>query len=136
MPTSSSPVAHSGNSASRIPRVVRDRVWWWLPLILWIGVVAMSIELQLARIHEQSIQVGIEGARNMFRMVMLTRNWNAAHGGIYVPVTAETQPNPYLEHPRRDLTATDGMRLTMINPAYMTRLIAGMAESDGGGASA
>lgn len=132
MPPPSQPAASATHPANRIPSVVRDRVWWLLPLVVWVGVVGLSIELQIARIHEQSIQVGIEGARNMFRMVMLTRNWNAAHGGIYVPVTPATQPNPYLEHPRRDLTTVDGMRLTMINPAYMTRLIAGMAESDGG----
>lgn len=68
----------------------------------------------------------------MFRMVMLTRNWNANRGGVYVPVTPDTQPNPYLEHARRDVMTTDGVAMTMINPAYMTRLIAGMAASDGG----
>lgn len=64
-------------------------------------------------------------------MVMLTRNWNASHGGVYVPVTPGTPPNPYLEHPQRDLMTTDGMALTMINPAYMTRLIGSMAAADG-----
>jgi hypothetical protein len=68
----------------------------------------------------------------MFRMVILTRNWNASHGGIYVPVTQRVEPNPYLDHPQRDLTTTDGVALTMVNPAYMTRLIADMAESASG----
>ena len=116
----------------RVSRFVRERVWWLALLVVWGAVVGLSLEVQVARIREQSIQVGIEGARNMFRMVMLTRNWNASHGGIYVPVTPETPPNPYLEHPRRDVTTTDGQQLTMVNPAYMTRLIASMAASDGG----
>ena len=116
----------------RVSRFVRERVWWLALLVVWGAVVGLSLEVQVARIREQSLQVGIEGARNMFRMVMLTRNWNASHGGIYVPVTPETPPNPYLEHPRRDVTTTDGQQLTMVNPAYMTRLIASMAASDGG----
>lgn len=78
------------------------------------------------------MQVATEGARNMFRMVVLTRSWNASHGGVYVPVTPRTLPNPYLDIARRDVTTTDGRSLTLINPAYMTRLIAEMAESDSG----
>ncbi len=64
----------------------------------------------------------------MFRMVVLTRAWNAEHGGVYLPVGEKIKPNPYLEHPRRDLVATDGTRLTMVNPAYMTRLISELAN--------
>ncbi len=115
-----------------VPQLIRERRWWLLPLVLWGIIVALSLELQIDKIREQSTQVAIEGARNMFRMVMLTRNWNASHGGVYVPVTPETPPNPYLEHSRRDITTTDGVAMTMVNPAYMTRLIAGMAASDGG----
>ena len=55
--------------------------------------------------REQMTNVALAGARNMFRMVILTRNWNASHGGIYVPVTQRVAPNPYLDHPQRDLLA-------------------------------
>ena len=86
----------------------------------------------MADLQAHTEQVAIEGARNMFRMVVLTRNWNASHGGLYVRVSPRTPPNPYLEHPKRDLETTDGERLTMINPAYMTRLIAEMAQANEG----
>jgi signal transduction histidine kinase len=65
-------------------------------------------------------------------MVVLTRAWNAGHGGVYVPVSEQVQPNPYLKHPRRDLTTDDGRRLTMINPAFMTRQISELAQKKGG----
>ena len=52
------------------------------------------------------------------------REWNASHGGVYAPVTATTQPNPWLDVPERDVTTTTGRRLTLLNPAYMTRQIA------------
>ena len=118
--------------ARSTPLVIRERVWWLLPLVLWAAAVGLSLTLQVDKIREQSTLVAVEGARNMFRMVMLTRNWNASHGGVYVPVTPTTRPNPYLDHPRRDVKTTDGVAMTMVNPAYMTRLIAGMAASDGG----
>ncbi len=43
------------------------------------------------------------------------------HGGVYVPVTERTVPNPYLDVPERDITTPSGRRLTLMNPAYMTR---------------
>ncbi|MBI4826838.1 MAG: DUF3365 domain-containing protein [Nitrospirae bacterium] len=52
------------------------------------------------------------------------RRWNSSHGGVYVPVTDKTPPNPYLSHvPDRDITTTEGIKLTLINPAYMTRQV-------------
>lgn len=116
----------------RIPRVIRERRWWLLLLLAWTAAVGFSLYSATGEIRQQMTTVAIEGARNMFRMVVLTRNWNASHGGIYVRVTPRTQPNPYLEIPRRDVLTTDGVALTMINPAYMTRLIAEMAESASG----
>jgi hypothetical protein len=51
------------------------------------------------------------------------------HGGVYAPVNAITQPNPYLEYSLRDVTTTEGLQLTKINPAYMTRQISEMADN-------
>lgn len=44
------------------------------------------------------------------------------HGGVYVPVTEKTQPNPLLaDIPERDIRTSSGKILTLMNPAYMTR---------------
>jgi len=55
------------------------------------------------------------------------REWNALHGGVYVPVTKDTQPNPYLDAHQRDLKVDEDLRLTKVNPAFMTRQIAEIA---------
>ena len=60
------------------------------------------------------------------------RNWNSGHGGVYVPVAKNTPPNPYLAHiPERDITTASGRRLTLINPAYMTRQVYDTVERGG-----
>lgn len=115
-----------------VPALVARRSWWLLLLLVWAAVVGTSLHFHLADLDRQSLDVATEGARNMFRMVVLVRAWNAEHGGVYVPVGPRVQPNQYLEHPRRDLTTTDGQALTMVNPAFMTRLLAEMAEVNGG----
>ena len=115
-----------------VPRFLHRRAWWLLLLLAWGILVGASLRFQLQDLSHQSLEVAAEGARNMFRMVVLIREWNAEHGGVYVPASPSLQPNPYLEHPRRDLTTTDGQRLTMVNPAFMTRLLAELAAESGG----
>lgn len=117
---------------TRIPTWIRLRRWWLPVLALWAAAVGISLHRHLDDLRRQSLEVASEGARNLFGMVVLTRAWNAGHGGVYVPVSDKAQPNPWLVHPRRDLETRDGLKLTMINPAYMTRQIGELAlESKG-----
>ncbi len=46
--------------------------------------------------------------------------WSASHGGVYVPVTPKTHPNPNLKHlPDSDIIKPDGTKLTLVNAGYM-----------------
>ena len=63
-----------------------------------------------------------EGARSNHQRDLVYRYWASSHGGVYVPVTGTTPPNPYLSQvPERDITTPSGRKLTLVNPAYMTR---------------
>ena len=124
--------ASPGAAWAPVPALVRNRRWWLLPLLVWGLAVSVSLSRHESDIKNQGLEVATEAARNLFRMVVLTRAWNAGHGGVYVPVSEQVQPNPYLKHPRRDLTTDDGRRLTMINPAFMTRQISELAQKKGG----
>jgi len=47
------------------------------------------------------------------------RSWVASHGGVYVPITKKTPPNPYLAHiENRDINTSANQQLTLMNPAY------------------
>ncbi|MBI5558344.1 MAG: DUF3365 domain-containing protein [Deltaproteobacteria bacterium] len=72
-------------------------------------------------------------AKAIYQQIVITRRWNASHGGVYVPITSKTQPNKYLPSQNRDLTADNGLRLTKINPTYMTRQIAELAVKNESG---
>ena len=53
---------------------------------------------------------------------VIYRRWASMHGGIYVPVTDQTPPNPDLaDSQERDVVTPSGRLLTLINPAYMNR---------------
>lgn len=63
-------------------------------------------------------------ARSLIKKDISYRKWNALHGGVYVPVTEKTPPNPYLiQVPERDIETPSGRKLTLVNPAYMTRQV-------------
>ena len=88
------------------------------------------------RDHEKEVLVlGKMQSQAFFEKDMLYRRWASRHGGVYVPVTETTQPNPYLAHiPERDITTPSGRQLTLMNPAYMTRQVFEMAsEKEGAG---
>ena len=97
----------------QIPRFIAQRRWWYIPLLAWGALVGVSLHGHLGDLTRQSLEVAAEGARNMFRMVVLTRAWNAQHGGLYVPISDKVRPNPYLDHPRREIVTTDGQQLTL-----------------------
>lgn len=111
-----------------IRSLVVGRAWW---LALWLAggvVAAFFLRASLAEIHQHSVGTATEGARNVFRMLVVMRQWNARHAGVYVPLGEDVPPNPYLRQPRRDVRTVDGQTLTLVNPAYMTRMISEMTH--------
>lgn len=91
-----------------------------------------AVRAEFAHIDRANMALAHERGSVLFRLVEQMRDWNAQHGGVYVPLTATTAPNPYLTHPLRDIQTVDGRALTMVNPAYMTRQIAEIAEKANG----
>ncbi len=98
-------------------------------LLVIIGT-SLSVDLRKTRQQYKDLATGI--GRSLFQELVVMRRWNALHGGVYVPVTGEFQPNPYLEDVSRDITTTQGMRLTKITPEHMTRLISELLSQDKG----
>lgn len=92
--------------------------------LVWTLVVAASFfwNAHQARLEQRAI--AYQTARSVFDFIVVTRRWNAMHGGVYVPIGKHAQPNIYLDDPQRDLEVSPDLTLTKINPAYMSRQIA------------
>jgi diguanylate cyclase (GGDEF)-like protein len=116
----------------RIHSAVRARFNLFLVVVLWLLIVAASLGWNLHQAERHREELARESARSFFDLLLITRRWNARHDGVYVPVTPETQPNPYLKDPRREIRVTDRLTLTKINPAYMTRILAELAAERSG----
>jgi PAS domain S-box-containing protein len=95
-----------------------------LAVVLWTAVCGGSM-LYFHHNSKRDIEhIAHETARTGIEKDLLYRYWAAGHGGVYVPVTETTKPNPYLSHLKeRDITTPSGRRLTLMHPAYMTRQV-------------
>lgn len=92
--------------------------------ICWLTIIAAflmwSVNNEKGNVHNYAANE----ARAAIKKDIIYRHWSAAHGGTYVPVTKNTPPNPYLvDVVERDISTPSGKKLTLVNPAYMTRQV-------------
>src|SRR4030042_270114 len=106
------------------------RTKYFVTLLMgWIFIVIVSFFWNYHVVKESILKLVEDRAQSFFKQIEITRLWNAEHGGLYAPITEETPPNPYLEDSLRDITTIEGLKLSKINPAYMTRQIAEINKS-------
>ncbi len=111
----------SGNSGGSLkPHQIK---WHALVLaVFWTLAVLSSVGWGVLTNNQETEDLARSAARIAIEKDVIYRQWNAERAGVYVPITASTRPNPHLKHmPERDVTTLSGKRLTLVNPAYMTR---------------
>ena len=113
------------------PEITPDSSRLWRSFLLNISLVVLLFILGIflgGFISNQQLieKEQLSRARAHFYSIVLTRLWNAQHGGVYVEKREGVESNPYLENP--DIATVDGRVFTKKNPALMTREISALAE--------
>ncbi len=99
-------------------------IWAWTFAAVWTVVLVASLLWYWFDAESRSREVAIAQARTAFMKDVVYRRWNAGSKGVFVPISPQVPSNPYLKVKNRDITASEsGVKLTMINPAYMTRQV-------------
>ncbi len=102
------------------------KLLWYYALIVitvWSLFISLSLVWYSRTMKTGALEAAKVEAREAFNNHVMYRMWNAEHGGLYAPITKKTIPNPYLDIPERDIQTPSGIKLTKINPAYMTRQV-------------
>lgn len=109
---------HGGAGPIRLRRYARGLV------LLWTAAVGAAVTWEFIDERNHMLETAREQARSTLEKNLVFRRWGAGHGGVYVPVTEETQPNPYLaDVPERDVVTPGGRRLTLLSPPQILRQV-------------
>jgi PAS domain S-box-containing protein len=92
-----------------------------LSSLVWSGLQERNVAVEMARTEVHA----------HYKQIVSLRKWVAHQGGIYVSTEKGVEPNPVLDFiPERDLGTPSGRTLTLVNPAYLNRLIGEQLEKD------
>jgi len=100
---------------------------------LTIAIMIASMFLVIADVAQNNIMAQVhKQAEVSYEHDLVTRQWNAQYGGVYVEKTEGVVSNPYLKDlgVNSDIVSIDNKTYTLKNPALMTREI-GVIASDG-----
>ncbi len=103
---------------------MRTFLYFILLSAFWTFLIVILVIVNYDQVYQNSLQIVKSSAIDGFNKDLVYRRWATFHGGVYVPVTDSTPPNSYLSKiPERDITTPSGKKLTLVNPAYMTRQV-------------
>ena len=103
-------------------RLYRLRRYVLFLALMWSFLVVLLLMAGVYREHDLTQLAAMREARTYFNKDQVFRLWATSHGGVYVPIDERTPPSPYMSHvPDRDITTPSGVKLTLLNPAYMIR---------------
>lgn len=120
----------SKNTGTNQAQRIRNYAWYFTAA--WTLLLLSSAVFSFKNNKETLTKLAQSEARTAIERDILYRSWGSSHGGVYAPVTDKSPPNPYLAHlTERDISTPSGRKLTLINPAYMTRQVYELAKGKG-----
>ncbi|MCL1915523.1 MAG: diguanylate cyclase [Desulfovibrionaceae bacterium] len=104
-----------------------------LIMLCWTGTFAVSLWYSVGELEKHAMHYARIQARTAFEKDVTYRRWNSMMNGVMAPIVPGVlEPNPYLPAAGRDITTTDGVSYTKINPAFMTRLVHELGAMESG----
>ncbi|MDD2272036.1 MAG: DUF3365 domain-containing protein [Desulfuromonadaceae bacterium] len=117
------------NGQSQLTRKIN--LFAWILIACWTLLIGVSCLWNFQAERKVLHKVALAEAQALIERDAQYRRWGASHGGVYVPATQQSPPNPYLSHvPERDINTPSGKQLTLISPAYMARQVNELAKAD------
>lgn len=96
--------------------------------LVWTIVVSSSLAWSIFEKSQEVEEMARIYGRTAFAKDLTYRDWAADIGGVYAFSGEKIMPNPYLKDiPERDIQVHNGRSLTLINPAYLVRLVSELA---------
>ena len=92
-------------------------------IFAWFILITGSFILDWINTEKSAIEMAKKQGLAVYQRDIAYRLWSAKVGGVYVS-SDKVKPNPKLSFLKdRDILTTSGQKLTLVNPAYMTRMV-------------
>lgn len=104
-------------------KAVNTRRYFIILAVCWSCIMLLVMAYQMRQTKKHIKEIILIQAQIAYEKDLDYRKWGAMKGGVYAAVTADTPPNPHLNVAERDITTPSGKKLTLVNPAYMTRQV-------------
>ncbi|WP_421903211.1 c-type heme family protein [Maridesulfovibrio sp.] len=101
-------------------------------VLVWTGSIFFFYNRIIQAEKDNTYKSALREAEVAFEKDLTYRRWVAGLGGLYAEVSSKLKPNKHLHVPQRDVTTTGGKVMTIINPAYMMRMVYGMMDKEAG----
>ena len=103
----------------------------WIMVCIWTGLIVASLGWAVHHKKNEKFSVAMNAARTIFEKDLVYYRWAASQHGVFVPVSYDVRPNPYLSHhPDSTVITLNGQELTLVNPEYMIRQVYEMQRAD------
>ena len=110
---------------------IKIKRWILVMVCIWSSSIVASFLWNNHQVRDLIMEQADSELRASFFKDLTFRQWATKHGGVYVPVTKDTQPDPYISYmPERDVVTPSGRVLTLMNPALMVRKFNEMAKGN------
>jgi signal transduction histidine kinase/CheY-like chemotaxis protein len=95
----------------------------FLLLLVITAAVFSSLMFNIHNTNQRAKDNALFQARTIYDTDMIYWRWNLTLGGLYTETSDRARPNLQLPEGQRSVVTRNGVSLTYINPAYMTRLV-------------
>jgi PAS domain S-box-containing protein len=100
-------------------------------LVFWTALVVVLLTMAHNENEKKVRLINTIRAKELSENHLMYRRWASKQGGVYVPISEHTPPNPYLNYvDNREIITQAGDTFTLVNPAYMTRQVLEMAMEE------
>lgn len=104
--------------------------WFFVNMVLlvlaFVAAVYLGIFVNNKKAMDQQL---VSRGRSIVEAIVLARNWNARHGGVFVKKTPGMVSSPFLTNP--DIETIEGEHYTKKNPSLMVREISEIVAQEG-----
>ncbi len=99
----------------------------------WTIAIAIILALRIWDERIQAVDIARSEATGAWKKEAAMIRWAAGNGRVYVPITADTPPDPHLAYmPERDLSTPSGRKLTLISPPMIMNQVHALNRGQAG----